>query len=548
MLNAVSANWILLELPYIAPGSAESVVCPSACITSKAYGRLRSTDLSQLKCPSDSYNAATNHFVVTERNGATVEFARGNYGINGGVSESSTEPGVAWDPMAHGSSMEVGGEGGGRYERIWGNGIAGFNKCFSLKDITRGQSDVVCIDELRAGLTTGDSRGVWALGEIGASATYGHGLIGDASGPNGRRPHADDVVGCNQSRELFGDEGLIEAGMPCCAYMPLSVQATSRSQHPGGVLVSVLDGATRFISDSIDPNVWHVMHCRDVGNEVISADCAPSHSSLSGKGGTEPVSDERPSRFANSVGSDFVLIHAGEFTMSVPDEGQDYNDPVTGVPPEAPPHRVRIGRNFYLGTTEITQAQYERVLGSSVNRTGPGPADAKDRQGDFPVGMVSWYEAVAYCCRLSELPAEKTLRRHYRLPTEAEWEFACRASDSQPFQPPSDRSSQERTGFNVSRVRGLGVPVKPVGSYPPNRWGLYDMRGNVWEWCSDWYAWDYYSHSPLDDPQGPPSGVLRVVRGSDWRFCGMGCKFTHFDAEPWKRNQFIGFRVACEYQ
>ena len=91
-----------------------------------------------------------------------------------------------------------------------------------------------------------------------------------------------------------------------------------------------------------------------------------------------------------------------------------------------------------------------------------------------------------------------------------------------------------------------GLKITKVGSYPPNDFGLYDMRGNVQEWCADWMAWDYYRHSPQDDPGGPASGVLRVVRGADWRFTGMGCHYARYDTEPWRTDPYIGFRVLCE--
>jgi formylglycine-generating enzyme required for sulfatase activity len=92
-----------------------------------------------------------------------------------------------------------------------------------------------------------------------------------------------------------------------------------------------------------------------------------------------------------------------------------------------------------------------------------------------------------------------------------------------------------------------GLPLTKVGSYPANEFGLFDIRGNAWEWCSDWFAWDYYTKSPEADPQGPETGALRVVRGADWRFTGMGCHYPRYHTESWQVNPFMGFRVACEY-
>ena len=113
-----------------------------------------------------------------------------------------------------------------------------------------------------AGLTPDDCRGVWALGAVGASVTWGHGLIGDCSGPNCRRSRSDDSIGCNQVHEAFGEEALVREGMPCCSYT-LTEQATVRSMHPGGVNALIMDGSTRFISDDVDLSVWHAMHSRE---------------------------------------------------------------------------------------------------------------------------------------------------------------------------------------------------------------------------------------------------------------------------------------------
>ncbi len=151
-----------------------------------------------------------------------------------------------------------------------------------------------------------------------------------------------------------------------------------------------------------------------------------------------------------------------------------------------------------------------------------------------PVNLVSWYDAVEFCKCLSELPEEKAAGRRYRLPTEAEWEYAGRGGDASPEM--DDPELQERHNRWPTAV----------GSGTPNVFGLYDMSENVCEWCSDWFLREYYAVSPTNDPQGPSDGALKVVRGSNWLFRGNQCQYTQSPAEPWRANRFIGFRVVCE--
>ena len=164
------------------------------------------------------------------------------------------------------------------------------------------------------------------------------------------------------------------------------------------------------------------------------------------------------------------------------------------LPGEAPQHRVRITKPYWLGVTEVTQEEYQRVMGSNPSKF----------QGDpkRPVEQVSWDDAVEFCRRLSELPGEKAAKRRYQLPTEAQWEHACRAGNPGPwsFSPPSgqlpaaleEKLLGEYGWFNAN----AGGQTHPVGQKRANVFGLYDMYGNVWEWCQDWYDKDYYAKSP----------------------------------------------------
>src|SRR5262249_4326336 len=147
---------------------------------------------------------------------------------------------------------------------------------------------------------------------------------------------------------------------------------------------------------------------------------------------------------------------------------------------------------------------------------------------DHPVERVTWEEAVEFCRRLSHLPEEKAAGRAYRLPTEAEWEYACRAGTATPFAQGLSLSGAQANfdgGFPYGggeRGRSLQKTTR-VGSYPANNFGVHDLHGNVWEWCADWLDSLYYAASPKRDPQGPAAGQLRVLRGGSWRNHAVTC-------------------------
>ena len=186
---------------------------------------------------------------------------------------------------------------------------------------------------------------------------------------------------------------------------------------------------------------------------------------------------------------------------------------------------------FYLGLFPVTQAQYEVVMGSNPSRfrgaAGGGP--------DHPVESVSWDDAAAFCARLSALPAEKEMGRVYRLPTEAEWEYACRAGTLTPFSFGASLSASQAS-FDGQHPYGEGSrgPAPPrtarVGTFAANLFGLYDMHGNVWEWCSDWFDAAYYQRSPRQGPPGPAEGAFRVLRGGSWRNQAVTCRAAYRNA------------------
>ncbi|MDB4557710.1 formylglycine-generating enzyme family protein [bacterium] len=219
---------------------------------------------------------------------------------------------------------------------------------------------------------------------------------------------------------------------------------------------------------------------------------------------------------ANSIGMKFKLVPAGTFMMGEGDEA----------------HQVILSKPFKMGVHEVTQAQFEKVMG--VNPSG-------FRGADNPVEKVSWNDAVEFCRKLSELPSEKAAGHVYRLPTEAEWEYACCAGAAMRY----------RFGGSPSGIsdyawyeKNSGETTHPVGRKKPNAWGFYDMCGNVWEWCQDFHG--PYPTGSVTDPRGPASGRFRVSRGNGWYspekiFVGAG---DRSNCDPTLRDDGSGFRVV----
>ena len=226
--------------------------------------------------------------------------------------------------------------------------------------------------------------------------------------------------------------------------------------------------------------------------------------------------------YTNTIGVQFVKIPPGEFMMGSPaNESGRHND-------EGPQHRVSISRGFYMGIHELTQAQYEQVMGRN-------PAHFKG--GNNPVERVSWNDAVEFCKRLSH--KEGVI---YRLPTDAEWEYACRAGTTTRF---SFGDSDSDIGEYAWYLGNSGMRTHPVGEKKPNAWGLYDMHGNVGEWCADWYDSAYYRKSPGADPPGPQSGSGRVDRGGCLLASASDCRSAERGWDlPGASSGNLGFRLA----
>jgi formylglycine-generating enzyme required for sulfatase activity len=234
--------------------------------------------------------------------------------------------------------------------------------------------------------------------------------------------------------------------------------------------------------------------------------------------------------YTNSIGMKFVLIPAGTFIMgSPPSENGRYNNEGQ--------HTVTLTRSFYIQITEVTQDQWKDVMGDN-------PSCFRKCVDECPVECVSHGDAQLFIKMLNK--KEGTDR--YRLPYEAEWEYACRAGSKTAF------ANCDISEINSDKDRSLdamgwyygnsGEKTHPVALKKPNSWGLYDMHGNVWEWCLDWY--EKYPSEHIIDPKGPPSGSSRVFRGGSWINLARNCRSaSRHRRYPDSRFNYIGFRLAC---
>ena len=307
-----------------------------------------------------------------------------------------------------------------------------------------------------------------------------------------------------------------------------------------------------------------------------------------------------PEMANNSLDMPLVRVPAGEFMMGsdeTPDSlAADYpqydRERFLKLNDEAPVHRVRITRDFFFGKTEVTVGQFRRF----IEQSGYVPESVRDGTGgygynrdydpeksvrgdafegrdpkyswrnpgfaqtdDHPVTNVTWNDAVAMAKWLSEKEGVR-----YRLPTEAEWEYACRAGTRTRYSSGNDPRSlfvvanvfDADAAVNWEKWKGYAVPLHdgyaftaPVASFAPNAFGLYDMHGNVWEWTSDWHGEDYYAKSPVDDPQGPESGRVHVRRGGSWHTWPFYARsaFRNWNT-PQTRYTLVGFRLVREVE
>ena len=246
----------------------------------------------------------------------------------------------------------------------------------------------------------------------------------------------------------------------------------------------------------------------------------------------EYSSDQADNGITNSMGMKLVPIAKGKLQMGslVRGEGYRYAEQQ---------HEVTLTRDYYLGAYEVTQTQYLKLMGNNPSYFQDDLVNNVD-SSNHPVDRVSWEDAVKFCDRLSALPEEMAAGRVYRLPTEAEWEYACRSGYNAPFGFGGLELADDYGWYN-SNCKGT---TQPVGKKDPNAWGLYDMHGNVMEWCSDW-AGDYPEGAVID-PTGPKEGYSRMIRGGAWLTAAVGSKSGEraFHFPPDTRSDYVGFRVA----
>jgi formylglycine-generating enzyme required for sulfatase activity len=329
-----------------------------------------------------------------------------------------------------------------------------------------------------------------------------------------------------------------------------SANAASKAAVSEKVSAPSLDTAPGAAKPAVRSDVPEPKH--DVAAQLLSADSVgsvepvppgPQNAVQTPARGTilpAPTAASRPGPFeatTNSIGMQMVRIPAGEFLMGSPDSDGDAR------PNEKPQHQVRITKPFYLGIYPVTVGQFRQFARETGHKTDGEKAgdtviwstEFVAKREDNPVTFVSWNDAVAFFQWLSLKEGET-----YRLPTEAEWEYACRAGTKTIYSFGDDATGLRKYAW-IAPTNGN----QPVGQKLPNVWGLFDMHGNVWEWCADWYADDHYVKLPPDDPQGPLKTSYRVIRGGGRDDDARGCRSAYrYWGSPVIRLQFLGFRLA----
>ena len=313
-----------------------------------------------------------------------------------------------------------------------------------------------------------------------------------------------------------------------------------------------------FVKIYIDPGGWCNIAFNHVTVDPVSVYSAHQYGGMADQSGTislsarlsehtyTGVSGETGDRYTNSLGMTFNLIPAGTFTMGSPSSELGRTDYEIQ-------HQVTLTQSFYMQTTEVTQGQWRSVMGSN-------PSGFTSCGDDCPVEQVSWNDIQSFLTAMSQRGEGS-----YRLPTEAEWEYAARAgsttalanggitvSESCAYDPNLDAmgwycGNSDVTYSGCYNSSSYGGPTcagtHPVAGKQANAWGLYDMHGNVWEWCQDWYG--SYPTSAVTDPTGPSSGSCRVLRGGSWFYNARYCRSAYRDLNyPYSRNYYCGFRLV----
>ena len=269
----------------------------------------------------------------------------------------------------------------------------------------------------------------------------------------------------------------------------------------------------------------------DDGNSQVAAQFGLAQPVSGESDGAGFVAEAGGQVVTNTIGMKLKLIPPGAFTMGSPSSEANRDED------EGPQHKVTLTKGFYMGVTEVTQGQWEAVMGTDVRQQRDKANKEWPLRGaspQHPMYYVSWEEAQEFCKKLSAKEGHQ-----YRLPTEAEWEYACRAGTSTAYYWGGSWDNQ----FGWCKENS-GETTHEGGGKKPNAWGLFDMSGNVWEWCMDSYEEHLYSSSARTDPIGPSGGDKRVLRGGSWYFTPEYCRSANRTHNPDRRSNGFGFRVV----
>ena len=284
--------------------------------------------------------------------------------------------------------------------------------------------------------------------------------------------------------------------------------------------VNVSD-VTALVNQIIGSGSYSAQACEVNGDGEVNVSDVTALVNLIINGGGESEFKNRTFT-VNGVSFEMIAVEGGTFTMGVTSEqGSDaYDD-------EKPAHQVTLS-SYYIGKTEVTQELWQAVMGSNPS---------KFSGTNLPVEKVSWEDCQSFVIKLNELTG-----KNFRLPTEAEWEYAARGGNK-------SNGFKFSGGNNIAEVAWYsenGNKIShPVATKAPNELGIYDMSGNVWEWCSDWYSSSYYTSSSQTNPTGPNSGSYRVYRGGSWSGNDRYCRVSHRDSNyPSYRFNYVGLRLA----
>jgi formylglycine-generating enzyme required for sulfatase activity len=317
-------------------------------------------------------------------------------------------------------------------------------------------------------------------------------------------------------------------------------------------------GGTSVVTPSSGPATPHLDPPPQGRRGQMNVVSPPAVERLEGGSGTNlvpPNSPQAPTiappRLLDPPAMTMVRIEPGEFLMGstksqidtllkqFPDAKGDWLDW------EQPRHSVMMTRPFYLAVHQVTVGQFRRFIEASGYKTyGDWQSPGFDQSEDHPVIKVSHDDALEFLAWLNK--QEQGQSRGYRLPTEAEWEYACRAGSTGVYGQGDDPAELDRVAWFL---KNSSDATNPVGRKEGNAFGLYDMLGNVWEWCDDWFAPAFYRASPKEDPRNTKGAPSRVIRGGSWRDGPRGCRPARRNGlAPGLRFNFLGFRVAADRQ